>query len=303
MTILQELITEFLQALERKNYSPNTLRAYSQDLEKFRAFCREYDAVETVNAQLIDRLTLRHFLGKCLEDGERRTSITRRLATLKVFFKWAFQDGYLPKNPALTIQPPKLEKKLPRYLDYPELAQVMQLPDQETLAGARDRAVLELFYSTGIRIQELVDLAVGSLNQRQLIVRITGKGNKERILPYSEIAQTYIARYLDYRREKFHITRYAANMPLFVNNRNQKISVRQVRKRVTAYLNQVSEQEHLSPHVLRHSFATHLLSNGADLQAVRELLGHASLSTTQIYTHVSVRKMKEVYRQAHPRAE
>ncbi|HKJ68561.1 MAG TPA: tyrosine-type recombinase/integrase, partial [bacterium] len=206
-------------------------------------------------------------------------------------------------NPALTIQAPKLKKNLPRYLDYPELAQVMQLPDSETFTGIRDRAVLELFYSTGVRIQELVDLNIGSLNQPQLLVRIMGKGSKERVLPYSEIARKYLASYLDYRREKFHIQKYAAAMPLFVNNRNQTISARQIRKRVTGYLNQVSEQDHLSPHVIRHSFATHLLNNGADLQAVRELLGHASLSTTQIYTHVSINKMKEVYRQAHPRAE
>jgi len=303
MSVLLELMNEFVRSLEIRNYSANTIRAYTQDLNKFREFCQDYAGVDVVDCHRIDRTTIRHFLGMCHENGESRTSIARRLASVKVFFKWAYQNQHIKKNPALSITPPKTENSLPKYLDTTEIDLVMKQPDLETFVGLRDRAILELFYSTGIRIQELQDLSLGDVNTSDLVLRIQGKGSKERVVPYSEVAGKYLEKYLAARRQKFQLPKYTNDMPLFVSNRNSRISVRQIRNRITMYLKNVSEQEHLSPHILRHSFATHLLDNGADLQAVRELLGHESLSTTQIYTHVNISKIKEAYQQAHPRAE
>jgi len=303
MRYLEDIVPRFLSALEQQHYSGHTLRAYEQDLTKFTAFCRAYDGVDQVLLANIDKVTIRHFLGKCLEDGESRSSMARRVSTIKTLYKWAFERGYLTKNPALNIRAPKIPDKLPSYLSEQEIAAVMDCPDPETFVGVRDRAILELFYSTGLRIQELASLDFGNADPQQLTIRVTGKGSKDRVVPYSELAQKYLDRYLEFRRKQFEIARYHPDTPVFVSNRNRRISVRQIRNRVTGYLRQVSEQEHLSPHLLRHSFATHLLNHGADLRAVKDLLGHENLSTTQIYTHVNMNKMKEVYKQAHPRAE
>ncbi|MBS1272239.1 MAG: Tyrosine recombinase XerD [Candidatus Marinimicrobia bacterium] len=303
MSALESHIGDFLESLAEKRYSEHTQRAYSQDLATFTEFCQEYYAMDTVEPDLIDKQTIRHFLGKLVEDDLSRKTIARKLAALKSFYKWAVQIDRIAKNPTLTIPTPKVRKSLPKYLDEDEITSIMEKPDVSTFVGKRDRAILELFYSTGVRISELAELSLGQVNQQKLTLRVYGKGSKERVVPYSEIAQEALADYLSERRNKFTIGQYKNDMPVFVSTRNNRISARQVRNRVTHYLKQVSEQVHVSPHTLRHSFATHLLDHGADLRAVKDLLGHESLSTTQIYTHVKVGKMKEVYQQAHPRAD
>jgi len=303
MNSLESHINEFLETLADKRYSEHTQRAYRQDLGEFTEFCQEYFATDSVNPETIDKTTVRHFLGKLIEDELSRKTVARKLAALKSFYKWAEQSTRVAKNPTLTIPSPKVRKSLPKYLDEDEITAIMETPDLATFVGRRDRAILELFYSTGLRISELAELSLGQVNQKKLTLRVYGKGSKERVVPYSEIAQDALSDYLSARRNKFEIVQYHNEMPVFVSTRNNRISTRQVRNRVTCYLKKVSEQNHISPHTLRHSFATHLLDHGADLRAVKDLLGHESLSTTQIYTHIKVGKMKEVYQQAHPRAD
>ncbi len=302
MTILEDLIHQYLQSLQTQNYSRNTLRAYEQDLHQFLEFCCEYEGVDHVDIDVIDKLTIRHFLGMLLEHHQSRKTAGRRLAAIKSFYKWALRKDLVTKNPALAIPLPKEQKRLPAYLDPDEIAAMMDLPETDTFIGIRDRALLELLYSTGLRISELASLTFGQINQRQQTVRVLGKGSKERVVPYSDIAQHWLEAYLKKRMSLVKQTKPQNDAPIFISTRKTALSVRQIRNRVTKFLSAVSEQSHLSPHTLRHSFATHLLDNGADLRAVKDLLGHENLSTTQIYTHVEVNRMKAVYQQAHPRA-
>ncbi|MCF7805633.1 MAG: tyrosine recombinase XerC [Candidatus Marinimicrobia bacterium] len=289
--------------MEEKRFSPHTIRAYKEDLSQFLEFCQEYFGVDKMKQGDVDKTTVRHFLGKLVEDGISRKSIARKLAALKSMYGWAVKTDRVNKNPTVTISTPKVKKTLPKYLGETEITAIMESPDTSVFIGARDRAILELFYSTGMRISELAQLSLEQINRRKQTIRVHGKGSKERIVPYSDIADETLEHYFDKRKRKFKIRKYTNAMPVFVNNRNRQISDRQIRNRVTKYLTEVSEQNNVSPHTLRHSFATHLLDHGADLRAVKDLLGHESLSTTQIYTHVKVGKMKEVYKQAHPRAE
>lgn len=302
MITFDSLIKKYADMLLEQRYSDHTQRAYHSDLEAFHAFCQEYQGVDRVSTSDIDSQTIRHYIGKLVEEQKKRTSIARRLASLKAFFKWAISNEYVTQDPTLPIAAPKLTKSLPKYLEPADISLLMDLPDLSTFIGVRDRAILELFYSTGLRISELTNLIFRQVNFDKNMIRVLGKGNKERIIPFSEIANKYLNLYLEARRSKFRRARLQGESPVFVNNSNAKITARQVRYRVTGYLNQISEQDHISPHTLRHTFATHLMNNGADLTAVKDLLGHASLSTTQIYTHINTEQMKQVYRQAHPRA-
>ena len=302
MILLESLIKQYTDMLMEQRYSRHTQRAYHADLEAFNEFCQEYQGVDLVNAPDIDSQTIRHFIGKLVEEQKKRTSIARKLASLKAFYKWAIGNEHIAQDPTVTISAPKLSKSLPKYLESGDISLLMNLPDLSTFLGARDRAILELFYSTGLRISELTHLIFRQLNIDNKLIKVLGKGNKERIIPFSEIANKYLNVYLEARRSRFQPVRFEGESPVFVNNRNAKITTRQIRYRVTGYLEQISEQDHISPHTLRHTFATHLMNNGADLTAVKDLLGHASLSTTQIYTHINTEQMKQVYRQAHPRA-
>jgi tyrosine recombinase XerC len=302
MITLNSLIEKYAGMLQEQQYSRHTQRAYHSDLEAFDEFCQDYQGVDEVNVADIDSQTIRHFIGKLVEEQKERSSIARKLASLKAFYKWAIGSEHIIQDPTLTISAPKLSRSLPKYLEPDVISRLMDLPDLDTFVGVRDRAILELFYSTGLRISELTDLTFRQLNRDKKLIRVLGKGNKERLIPFSEIANKYLNLYFEVRRSKFHPDRFEGESPVFVSNRNAKITTRQVRYRVTKYLEQISEQDHISPHTLRHTFATHLMNNGADLTAVKDLLGHASLSTTQIYTHINTEQMKQVYRQAHPRA-
>ena len=299
---LHFLTREFLRALSEQNYSENTIRAYTADLQQFVDFCAEYSGQDEPETQSVDKVTIRHYLGKLLEEGQARSSISRHLAAIKSCYKWAVRREKLTKNPAMAVPVPKTRKSLPKYLDEDEIRMVMEQPDTGTFIGKRDKAILELFYSTGLRISELTQLRYGQLNQQKLLVKVRGKGSKDRVVPYSEIAQKALEDYFTVLSSSFDLSTLRAKSPVFLTSAGNQISVRQVRNRVTKYLKSVCEQEHVSPHTLRHTFATHLLDHGADLRAVKDLLGHENLSTTQIYTHITINKMKEVYHQAHPRA-
>ncbi len=288
---------EYLE--EERGYSRHTVLAYQNDLTQFLQFLekRKLTSLEKVRKE-----TLRLYLGSCLEQGFTKKSIARKVASLRSFYKFLHRRNILRTNPALTLVSPKVERHLPTYLDERTMMRAVESPELTQEDGQRDAAILELFYSTGIRLSELVGLNVDDVDFAQNTLKVHGKGNKERIIPIGRKASEALHRYQS-ATEKESSPSPDKHRPLFVSRRGDRIYPVAVGRIVRRYLDRVSEVEKKSPHVIRHSFATHLLNRGADLAAVKELLGHESLSTTQIYTHVSTERMKKVYRQSHPKAE
>lgn len=299
---IEEMIVKFTRFLvQERGYSENTIQAYHRDLDQFFLFYAEYANQVPVDITTVNKVAIRHYLGMLTETGLEISSVSRKLASLKAFYKFAARQGYVNSNPAALILSPKTKKRLPVILTEDEITSAIQLPDDDTLVGKRNRAILELFYSTGIRLGELLSLNIGDLNFSRLTLRVFGKGAKERIVPFGKKAIEALNQYLDLR--KAEQGQLALNAPLFISSRGGRVSRPLVQKSISGLLRAVSEQTHLSPHVLRHSFASHLLDHGADLNAVKDLLGHSSLSTTQLYTHIRIGKMKEVYQQSHPHAD
>jgi integrase/recombinase XerC len=286
----------FLRHLEReRNASRHTIRAYGDDLNQL---C---DYLEGVLGRAprpgdVDHVLIRGFLAELHRRGLKKTSSARKLAGLKTFFRYLCREGVLDKNPARALQSPRLEKRIPTPLDEAQVDGLLDVPGDDA-AAVRARAILELLYATGIRCAELVGLDVGEVDLEARMVRVLGKGNKERIVPFGTRARTALRAWLRTRgglRPKTDA--------VFINLRGGRLSDRSVRALVGRRVREVSLTRRCSPHTLRHSFATHLLAHGADLRAIQELLGHASLSTTQRYTHVDTRQLLEVYKKTHPRA-
>jgi integrase/recombinase XerC len=301
MRSLQEKFLVYLRS--ERNYSPHTIAAYEDDLNHFRAFLERTAEGAEVDFHAVDHATIRAFLGDLLEAGFSKRSAARKLACLKSFFKYLQRSGVLKTNPGALVGTPKIEKRLPHYLDEDTVARLMAQPDRTTPEGIRDAAVLEIIYSTGMRLGELLGLREGDLDLRRQTVRVMGKGSKERIIPLGGPACEALRAYLQVRgRFAAGAGDRAAPSLLFLTVRGKTMSPKGVNLLMNRYIGMVSEIEKKSPHVLRHSCATHLLNRGADLQAVRELLGHESLSTTQIYTHVSIDRLKTIYSRAHPKA-
>jgi len=299
---MNDLIDRFITYLKReRSYTEHTVEAYERDLRQFAEFYSEYSNSVPLDIKKVNKIGIRHYLGMLSESGLAKTSITRKLAALKAFFKYHIRSGAISVNPAMLIKSPKTGKKLPTILSEEQIDTLIKTISDNDFVGLRNRAILEMFYSTGMRLGELLGLNYGDVNFKRLTVRVFGKGSKERIVPFGKTAEAAISKYLRSRREEYgHVD---LESPLFISKRNRRISRSSVQKMVARMLQTVSEQKHLSPHVLRHSFASHLLDRGADLNAVKDLLGHNSLSTTQLYTHIRIEKMKEVYKQAHPHGE
>ncbi len=283
-----------------KNFSRHTVTAYARDLQQFREFMAAHTGAADADPAEVDHLTMRLYLGELTDRGIGKRSVARKLAAIRSFFRFLVRKKKLASNPAMNIVTPRLPKKLPSFLDEPSVHAMMDLPDTSTPAGLRDRAILELLYGTGIRVGELTGLVVGGLDLRGGTVKVRGKGSKDRILPMGGRARDALSRYLVARGAGAETGRRADRV--FVNGKGSELNRREVYRIVRKYISMVSEIDRKSPHVLRHTFATHLLNNGADLTAVRELLGHESLATTQLYTHVTVEKLKRIYNQAHPKA-
>lgn len=295
---MRPLLTAFHDyLLVERNASPHTVIAYRDDMEHFHGWLVQLIGSDQIDLDAIDRNTLRMYLGSLSDAGLSKRSIARKAASLRAFFSFCVKRGHLRKNPATQLKPIKIEKKLPIFADVESIEAMMKLPNRKTSQGLRDLAILELFYSTGMRLSELVGLNVRNINFHERSVRIMGKRQKMRVLPFGRAAESALKQYLAMGREKAKDTD-----AVFLNKDGNRISTRAVTEIVKKFLGAVSAKEKISPHVLRHSFATHILERGADLQAIRELLGHASLSTTQIYTHVTLDKLKSIYDQAHPRA-
>jgi integrase/recombinase XerC len=302
---MEKLIEQFLEHLRyERNVSAHTLRNYESDLEQFTHFLAPDRKTKLPDVSEIDRLTIREWMASLHSDQKKKSSIARKLAALRTFFQFLVREGVLELNPAKLVSTPKLEKKLPNHLSIEEAIRFIESPDLDTDLGKRDRAMLELMYATGVRVAELTTLNVADVDFQNQLIRVTGKRRKQRIVPFGDPAGEAIRNYLGVR-EKFLFNAPVSKRDedaLFLNYQGTRITTRSVGRMVEKYIRICAGMHNISPHALRHSFATHLLDSGADLRDIQELLGHARLSTTQIYTHVSMEKLIEVYDKAHPKA-
>ena len=328
------LIHEFLNYLRfERHFSPHTAKCYAADLAQFCAFLQGDTArasgrqsfgagpgtgtaqggppgtdtavlVEsTVQQKLreVDAERVKSFLAFLGTQNYSKSTIARKLATLRSFYKFCVRRGHVQDHPLATIRTPKQEKRLPKFLELEQINKLLSTPDTNTLLGARDRAMLEVLFSTGVRVSELVDLNFVDIDFEGGTIRVRGKGKKQRTTPIGPTAIAAVTRYLELRRADARSASFDPNA-LFVNKHGQRLSTRSVRRKLDKYLTECGLDPSISPHTLRHSFATHMLNNGADLRSVQELLGHQSLSTTQIYTHLTTPRLKQAYDDAHPRS-
>jgi integrase/recombinase XerC len=332
------VVAAFLGYLtDERHFSPYTARCYGADLRQFVEWIatsrdlsvntdHERKAFEAAASgksaeQVAGRITpptatevvrtadadlLRSYLAFLADKKYSPATMARKIATLRSFYKWALKHGYVPTNPMTLIRTPRQNKRLPRAITVDQIERLLSAPDDNDTLGARDRAMLETLYSTGIRVSELVDLNIGDLDLETEAIRVRGKGKKERLVPLGSHAVASMRHYINAVRsdERFApVWNNGGDAPFFVNKHGGRLSSRSVRRKLDKYLRSVGLDPSISPHTLRHSFATHLLDNGADLRSVQELLGHQSLSTTQTYTHLTATRMRQAYDQAHPRAE
>jgi len=301
-------VADFLTHLEKeRDVSPHTLGAYRRDLSEFVGFLGTYYGAGEWSWQGVDRLAIRGFLAHLTRRKLAKRSIARALSAVRSFYSYMHRNEFVESNPARGIGSPKLERYLPGYLDRTQIDLLFQSAELKAQAGRftdiRNRAILELFYSTGMRLSELRGINRADIDLLSQQVKVRGKGRKERIIPVGDHAQLALRNYESKRDDLVRNTLPKADRTaFFLSSRGKRISTRAIQSAVSGFLDRIDEDAGLSTHSLRHTFATHLLDAGADLRAVQELLGHASISTTQIYTHTSVERLKEVYRKSHPRA-
>lgn len=331
MNTQENLIQQFIDYLRaERHFSPHTSRCYAADLEQFCHYLFQPKTADApaaakenglshaaarlpfelpdipapeLNRRLlaVDTEAVRSFMAHMRDKNYCKSTVARKLATLRSFFKFLVKRGHVGGNPVAPIRTPKQDKRLPKCLELEQIEKLLSNPDTTTLLGARDRAMLETMYSTGLRVSELVALNLTDVDLTNNVVRVQGKGKKQRVIPVSPGAVKSILHYLDLRRGDPRSAAFHGES-LFVNKHGQRLSTRSVRRKMDKYLLQAGLDLSISPHTLRHSFATHMLQRGADLRSVQEMLGHQSLSTTQIYTHLTGEMAKEAYQKAHPRA-
>ncbi len=292
-------IRNFLRyiSLERR-YSAHTVESYSNDLTQFASFLYNYFNTNTVFWQRIEKKIIRHFLISLQERGISKRSVARKLAAIKSFFKYLHREEIIEQNHALSIKMPKFERKLPEFISEQEIEQLLALPEVRSFEGLRDLLILELLYGTGMRLSELINLKEKDILMAENLVRILGKGNKERVIPIGNEAKKVLLNYLEFRPQ------YAGKSVehLLVLKSGKKMYPVAVQRILKKYLGEVSQIQKTSPHILRHTYATHLLNAGAGIRVVKDLLGHENLSTTQVYTHLSIDHLKNIYNRAHPGA-
>ena len=324
------IVQDFISYLKfEKHFSEHTAKCYRADLVQFTSFLSDHksdthnDASQTSNpwespaatatatqtqtavdidAAIIaaDVNTIRRYMAELAENHYSKSTTARKLATLRSFYKFLVKRDHVSSNPVVSIKTPKQDKKLPKFLEYEEVVRLLNTPPANTCLGARDRAILEVLYSTGMRVSELVSLNMDDVDFLSEVIHVRGKGKKERICPIGSSALQSIQNYIEFRNRRMANDSNFDSRVLFANKHGQRLSTRSVRRKMDKYLVEAGLDPAISPHTLRHSFATHMLNNGADLRSVQELLGHQSLSTTQIYTHISTSHMNEQYQNAHP---
>lgn len=290
-------LDEFLKYLRlEKRYSPHTLKAYQTDLGQFQSYLEECYESTLLKAE---HQMLRSCLAQMLDLGISPRTVNRKITALKTFYKYLLKEAHLKEDPTLKIVPPKASKRLPVFVEEGQMIKLLdELPFEEGFNGLRDKLVIELFYATGVRLAELINLKLKNVDFTEKTIKVLGKRNKERLIPLTNELMKKIDDYL-MQRSQLSIT---DSSYLLLTQKGKKLYPSLVYKQVNHYLGQVTSLDKTSPHVLRHTFATHMLNNGADLNAIKELLGHANLSATQVYTHNTIEKLKRVYNQAHPRA-
>lgn len=295
---VKKLIKEFIDYLSvERGLAVNTLESYGRDLRQYSQYLEQGEASALDSAT---RATIVEYLLHLQRQGKATATIARRLAALKAFYQFLVRENYLEQDPTVNLESPRLEKRLPKVLTIREVETLLAQPDSSTAAGLRDRAMLELLYATGIRVSELVSLNHSDVNLDLAYIRCLGKGSKERIVPLGSMAVKGVRDYLQNGRPR--LIRDRNEEALFVNHHGRRLTRQGFWKIVKKYAEDARIDKEITPHTLRHSFATHLLENGADLRSVQEMLGHADISTTQIYTHITKGRLKEVYARTHPRA-
>ena len=308
---MQNHIDEFIRHLKyERNLSEHTLRNYESDLVQFYDHIAPPDKEgkrRNVEISSIDNLTIRDFMAGLYERNKKKSSIHRKVAALRTFFRYLCREGILEVNPARMVASPRVERKLPNHLTIQDMIRFIETPELDTVLGKRDRAILEILYASGLRVSELASLNLGDIDFENQTLRVKGKGRKERIVPFGDHARAAIETYLSVRGEllidasRERPERFDP-LAVFINYQGTRITTRSVARMIDKYVKICAGIHRLSPHALRHSFATHLLDAGADLRTIQELLGHARLSSTQVYTQVSMEKLMEVYDKAHPKA-
>lgn len=295
---MESYVNEFINYLAvERGLAQNTLESYGRDLRQFQTFLQtsQMDIVKDSS-----RNTILGYLNTLQNRGRAVSTISRNLAAIKSFYQYLVRERYLEKDPSANLESPKLEKKLPKILSITEVEELLKQPNVFLPTGLRDKAMLELLYATGIRVSELISLNISDINLDMGYIKCYGKGAKERIVPLGSIAAKCVQEYIAKGRNK--LVRTYEESALFVNHHGNRLTRQGFWKIIKKYAQEASITKEITPHTLRHSFATHLLENGADLRSVQEMLGHADISTTQIYTHVTKNRLKEVYDRAHPRA-
>jgi integrase/recombinase XerD len=295
---MEKLLAEFINYLAvERGLARNTLLAYRTDLMSYLAFCRQYNMTDLNQA---GKDAVMSYIYQLQVNNSSPATISRRLAAIKAYYRFAFNEGVLTKDPVQDLESPKPAQRLPRILNVEEVDLLLSQPRISQPAGLRDKAMLELLYATGLRVSELVSLDLNNLNLENNFIRCYGKGSKERIVPIGEIAVHFVKEYLQRGRGK--LEKSGTSPALFLNQRGQRLTRQGFWKIIKKYAAQARIDTVITPHTLRHSFATHLLENGADIRSVQEMLGHSDISTTQIYTHLTQKRVKDIYNRSHPRA-
>lgn len=298
---MEKEIEHFLDKLAiQKQYSAHTIEAYQRDLKEFTSYLMQ-EAID--GYQDVDYQVLRGYLGKLYDDQLEPSSIARKLSSLRSFFDYLLKENLIADNPMLLIHAPKQAKRNPDFLFYEEIETLLDKIDTSTILGIRNRAILELMYASGLRASEVVQLQLGDIDVSRMLVKILGKGKKERYVPFHELALETLQRYLKEARPELMLKAKEKHQVVFVNKNGNPLTTRGLRDIIDRVALETGLGRHLHPHTIRHTFATHLLDQGAELRLVQEMLGHENLSTTQIYTHVSKEKLKKTYLSAHPLAD
>lgn len=286
--------------IAEKNFSKHTAKAYCSDILSFLVW------IDETSCEDVDFSKIREYLHFIQKFNYKKTTVARKIASLRTFYKYLYRERKVDSNPAMNLTNPKRPKSLPKFLTPDEVEQILNNTKIETPSGYRNRTILELLWATGMRISELSGLNFGDLNLQHNEIRVFGKGSKERVILVTDRAKNFLERYIDSARalipRGFPVPDTGENSPVFINNTGYRLQTKTIRNVINDVVEKINLPKHVTPHMFRHSFATHLIENGADLRVVQELLGHASISNTQIYTHVSTQHLKEVYNNAHPRA-